>query len=184
MSRFCDGRMSIWRAANCTSGLRRPGGNKLFRSPNPCFGSFLDIAGSDDPRAPLFPRAFAGRQRNVPTGALSNQFYRLMTKAGVVPARNNKATGKGRSAARTSNGLGFHCLRHTVPTLLKQSGKAVQAPDATTRVKDFFRAVKRAVEEEDNPHPLSPYRSPKGVTMGIYFNWVRTGRHNITKKLL
>jgi integrase len=88
----------------------------------PLLRHFLDIASSDDPRAPLFPRAFAGRQRNVPTGALSNQFYRLMTKAGVVPPRNNKATGKGRNAARTSNGLGFHCLRHTVTTLLKQSG--------------------------------------------------------------
>ena len=88
----------------------------------PLLRQLLDIAGSDDPRAPLFPRAFAGRQRKVLTGALSNQFYRLMTKAGVVPPRNNKSKGKGRSAARTSNGLGFHCLRHTATSLLKQAG--------------------------------------------------------------
>jgi integrase len=88
----------------------------------PLHRHFLDIASSDDPRAPLFPRAFAGRQRDIPTGTLSNQFYRLMTRAGVVPPRNNKSTGKGRNAARTSNGLGYHCLRHTTTTLLKQAG--------------------------------------------------------------
>ena len=82
----------------------------------------IEIASTDDPRAPLFPRAFAGRQRDIPTGSLSNQFFRLMTRAGVVPARNNKSTGKGRNAARTSNGLGFHCLRHTATSLLKQAG--------------------------------------------------------------
>ena len=45
-----------------------------------------------------------------------------MTRAGVVPPRSNKASGKGRNAARTSNGLGFHCLRHTATTLLKRAG--------------------------------------------------------------
>jgi integrase len=88
----------------------------------PLHRHLLDAAGSDDPRAPLFPRAFAERQRNVPCGGLSNKFYRLLTRAGVVPARDNKATGKGRNAARTSNGLGFHCLRHTATSLLKMSG--------------------------------------------------------------
>jgi integrase len=88
----------------------------------PLHRHLLEIAGSDDARAPLFPRAFAGRQRDIPTGTLSNQFYRLMTRAGVVAPRGNKATGKGRNAARTSNGLGYHCLRHTATTLLKQAG--------------------------------------------------------------
>ena len=44
-----------------------------------------------------------------------------MTRAGVVPARDNKATGKGRNAARTSYGLGYHSLRHTA-TIFKQAG--------------------------------------------------------------
>jgi integrase len=88
----------------------------------PLHRHLLDIAGNDDPRAPLFARAFDSRQRDIPTGTLSNQFYRLMTRAGIVPARSNKATGKGRNAARTSNGLGYHCLRHTTTTLLKQAG--------------------------------------------------------------
>jgi len=88
----------------------------------PLLRHLMEIAGSDDPRAPLFPRAFAGRQRKVLTGALSNQFYRLMSKAGVVPPRTNQSKGKGRNAARTSTGLGYHCLRHSVTTMLKQAG--------------------------------------------------------------
>jgi integrase len=88
----------------------------------PLLRHLMEIAGSDDPRAPLFPRAFAGRQRKVLTGALSNQFYRLMSKAGVVPPRTNESKGKGRNAARTSVGLGYHCLRHSVTTMLKQAG--------------------------------------------------------------
>ncbi|MGA8479277.1 MAG: phage integrase SAM-like domain-containing protein [Chthoniobacterales bacterium] len=49
----------------------------------------VEIAGIDDPRAPLFPKAFDTRQRDIPTGTLSNQFYRVMVKAGVVPKRPN-----------------------------------------------------------------------------------------------
>jgi integrase len=89
----------------------------------------LDIASSDDARAALFPRAFAIRQRQLPTGTLSNQFYRIMGRAGVVAARDNKSQGKGRSAARTTNALGFHSLRHYVTTQLKASG----ASDAIAR---------------------------------------------------
>jgi integrase len=88
----------------------------------PLHRHFLEIAGSDDPRAPLFPRAYATRQRDIPTGTLSNQFYRLMTRAGVVPPRHNKGGGQGRDAARSSIGLGFHCLRHTTTSLLKRAG--------------------------------------------------------------
>jgi integrase len=95
----------------------------------PLHRHLIEIASTDDPRAPLFPRAFAGRQRDIPTGTLSNQFYRLMTRAGVVPPRSNKSKGKGRNAARTSNGLGFHCLRHTATSLLKRAG----ASDAVAR---------------------------------------------------
>jgi hypothetical protein len=62
--------------------------------------------------------------------------------------------------------------------------KAAQAPNAVAKAHNFFRAVKRAVEEEENPHPLSPYRNDKQVAMAIYFHWVRNGRRNITKQLL
>jgi integrase len=89
----------------------------------PFYRYLLEIAG-DDPRGPLFPKAFCMRQRKIPTSALSTQFYRLMTEAGVVEKRTHKAKkgGPGRRGRRQSGGLGFHCLRHTATTLLKRAG--------------------------------------------------------------
>jgi integrase len=94
----------------------------------PLYRHWCEIAGAS-PKGPLFPRAFELRQRNIPTSALSNQFYRLLTAAGLVEKRKNRSKGKGRSAARTTGGLGFHCLRHSTTTLLKANGVS----DAVTR---------------------------------------------------
>jgi integrase len=87
----------------------------------PLYRQWKTIAG-DSPRGPLFPRAFALRQRDIPTSALSNQFYKILTKAGLVEKRDHHGKGKGRDAKRATAGLGFHCLRHTATTLLKASG--------------------------------------------------------------
>ncbi len=87
----------------------------------PLYRYWKEIAG-ESPRGPLFPRAFSLRQRDVPTSALSNQFYKVLTKAGLVKKRDHHGKGKGRSAKRTSAGLGFHCLRYTATSLLKASG--------------------------------------------------------------
>jgi integrase len=87
------------------------------------FYRYLRKIAGDDPQGPLFPRAFDMRQRNIPTSALSNQFYRIMTKAVVQKRKNRKKKGgQGRSGRRQSGGLGFHCLRHTATTLLKRAG--------------------------------------------------------------
>jgi integrase len=90
---------------------------------DPFYRYLMEIAG-DDPTGPLFPRAFTLRQRGIPTSSLSNQFYRVMAKAGVVEKRKNrkKKDGPGRSGRRQTGGLGFHCLRHTATTLLKRAG--------------------------------------------------------------
>jgi integrase len=87
----------------------------------PLYRYWKQIAG-DSPRGPLFPRAYALRQRDVPTSALSNQFNKILQTAGLVEKRDHKSKGKGRSAKRTSAGLGFHCLRYTTTSLLKASG--------------------------------------------------------------
>jgi integrase len=87
----------------------------------PLYRHWHEIAG-ENPKGPLFPRAFELRQRNIPTSALSNQFYRVLTAAGLVEKRKNRSKGKGRSAGRITGGLGFHCLRHTATTLLKANG--------------------------------------------------------------
>jgi len=86
----------------------------------PLHAYLLEIASNDEPDAPLFPRAF--ELRSGKKSGLSNKFYRLMTRAGVVERRTNKKKGAGRDAARQSGGLGFHCLRHYCTTALKSSG--------------------------------------------------------------
>jgi integrase len=87
----------------------------------PLYRYWKEIAG-ENPRGPLFPRAYALRQRDIPTSALSNQFHKILEAAGLVEKRDHKSKGKGRSGKRAGVGLGFHCLRYTTTTLLKASG--------------------------------------------------------------
>ena len=72
----------------------------------------------DDPRQAIFPRAAAVTR----TGTLSNQFYEILTDAGVVEPRNHADTGKGRENRRAFNELSFHALRHTATSLMKDAG--------------------------------------------------------------
>jgi integrase len=87
----------------------------------PLYRHWCEIAGGH-PKGPLFPRAFALRQRDIPTGTLSNQFHKILATAGLVEKRSHHGAGKGRSARRETGGLGFHCLRHTATTWLKNHG--------------------------------------------------------------
>ena len=80
--------------------------------------SYLVTVASADRKGPIFPRAYELRQRDIPNGMLSSQFYRLMETAGIVDRRTHKKSDQPRAAV----GLGFHALRHTATTLLKQSG--------------------------------------------------------------
>ncbi len=77
---------------------------------------------ADDPTAPLFPNAYATRQRNQHSGTLSNQFYQILVAAGFAKKKEHRSTGKGRSAKREQNELSFHSLRHTATSLLKNAG--------------------------------------------------------------
>jgi integrase len=72
----------------------------------------------DDPTAPLFPRAFNTKR----TGTLSNQFYEIMMDAGLVESRDHRSNGIGRDSGRAFNAIGFHSLRHTATSLLKNAG--------------------------------------------------------------
>lgn len=102
--------------------MEKTGKNVVIPIAAPFYNHLMDLAGNDDPAAPVFPRAFALRQRDIPTSALSNQFFKILTAAGLVEPRTHKCTGKGRNAGRVSGGLGFHCLRHTATSLLKRAG--------------------------------------------------------------
>jgi integrase len=82
------------------------------------------LEASDQPDAPLHPRAFAIVSAAGRSGHLSNQFGDLLAAAGLREklSHQKKERGKGRDHRRTSTGLSFHCLRHTAVSLLKDAG--------------------------------------------------------------
>lgn len=55
-------------------------------------------------------------------GTLSNQFYVILARAGLVEPRPHAATGKDRGARRSTGSLSFHYLRNTTNTMLKEAG--------------------------------------------------------------
>jgi integrase len=84
------------------------------------------LPSSDAPDAPIFPRAHAMLERLGRVGSLSNQFYEVLTAAGLAGKKTHHrpkaGETKGRSARRDLNVLSFHSLRHTATTLLKAAG--------------------------------------------------------------
>jgi integrase len=80
------------------------------------------LPAGDDPKAPLFPKAYAVATDGTTSGRNSKQFNAILVQCGLAPAQTHVSTGKGRSARRTQNELSFHCLRHTATSLLKNAG--------------------------------------------------------------
>ena len=76
------------------------------------------VTAGEDPRQPIFPKAAAATR----TGTLSNQFYEILTDAGLVEPRSHAANGKGRENRRAFNEISFHALRHTATSLMKDAG--------------------------------------------------------------
>jgi len=83
----------------------------------PLLSYFMGRPAPDDPSSPLFP-SLAG----MATSSLSNQFTALLASIGLTEKRPHKSAKKGRSAVRATGGLSFHCLRHTMTSLLKNAG--------------------------------------------------------------
>ena len=87
----------------------------------------LSMPSSDDPRAPVHPRAHATISAQFErVGTLSNQFSDLLIAAGLRGAQPHRSKGIGRSGKRVGSDLSFHSLRHTAVSLLKDAG----VPDA------------------------------------------------------
>jgi integrase len=78
------------------------------------------LPSSDDPHAPLHPRALRTFTADGRSAALSNQFAKLLILAGLRQPEISKGTG--RSTTRRQNALSFHCLRKTATTLLYEAG--------------------------------------------------------------
>jgi len=77
---------------------------------------------SDDPRAPLHPKANTVWEREGRTGRLGNQFSELLVDAGLRKPSRKDSRGKGQKARREAQELSFHCLRHTAISLMKEAG--------------------------------------------------------------
>lgn len=96
----------------------KTGRNMIIPIAQPLLEYFIQLPATDDPTAPLFPKAAA-----TPGATLSNRFTDLLNDVGLIekPETHN-STGKGRSASRRVGGLSFHCIRHTATSLLKNAG--------------------------------------------------------------
>jgi len=73
---------------------------------------------------PLHPNAFASVIKSGKVGTLSRQFYELMAKTGIVPAKRHRtsANGAGRGGRHNVSQISFHALRHTATSLMKNAG--------------------------------------------------------------
>jgi integrase len=89
----------------------------------------LSLSSSDDPHAPLHPRAAASLTQRGVSAALSAQFGELLALAGLRPAYQRPGAGTPRSVRHRMNPLTFHSLRHTAVSLLKDAG----IPQATVQ---------------------------------------------------
>jgi integrase len=82
-----------------------------------------ELAISEDPAAPLFPRAYEIAHRLGQVSSLSRQFHDLLVSAGLsTPHGFSREAGEGKSLRRTVNPLSFHSLRHTATSFMKSAG--------------------------------------------------------------
>jgi integrase len=90
----------------------------------PLLHFFESLPAGDNPKQPLFPAAYAAKQRakGKKVGTLSNQFNAILAKAGLVEKRTHKKRGGGRAVARTTGQISFHCLRRNTTSLLVNAG--------------------------------------------------------------
>lgn len=90
----------------------------------PLHAHFLSLPSADDPKAPVFPEAFAVVAKEGRVNNLSNVFYGLLVTAGLADERSaaKQREGDGRAVRRQQNELVFHSLRHTATSLFKNAG--------------------------------------------------------------
>jgi integrase len=81
-----------------------------------------ELPSSDDPVAPLHPRAWAVLDAQGKSGTLSRQFGELLAQAGLRARQPHRSSGKTRQGARGPRQLSFHSLRRTATTFLHEAG--------------------------------------------------------------
>jgi integrase len=100
----------------------KTGKDQMLPLAKPLLRQLEKIVVGDDPDEPLFPNAFAIKQRTMSTGTLSNNFRKILVAAKLADHRTHERRGKGRSATRAASVLSFHSLRHTATSMLKNAG--------------------------------------------------------------
>ncbi len=90
----------------------------------PLMRHIMALPSSDDPKAPVHPRAHEIVTREGRVGTLSREFYEIMADAGLVKRKTHKkkANAHGRRGRHTVNEISFHALRHTATSLMKNAG--------------------------------------------------------------
>jgi len=102
---------------------RKTGKRLILPIAPPLLKHLEGMPSSDDPAAPLHPRASDTVTRQGKSGNLSNQFGDLLAQAGLREKQAHRKThGEGRGVGSAKSGLSFHCLRHTAVSLLKEAG--------------------------------------------------------------
>jgi len=77
----------------------------------------LSAIAGDKPDAPVCP-SLRGRTAS----RLSQEFYKVMVKAGLAEKRDHQSKGKGRDARRETKRTSFHSLRYSTTSDLKSAG--------------------------------------------------------------
>lgn len=95
----------------------KTGRNMTIPLAAPLVKELLALPSADDLDAPLFPNLSTLAQTTV-----SNQFAALLAKAGLVEKKAHRKMGDGRDKRREGGGLCYHCLRHSMTSMLKNAG--------------------------------------------------------------
>jgi len=77
-----------------------------------------ELPTSEDPAAPLHPRAYDTLERQGKSGGLSNQFADILAAAGLRAKKEHRKN----EAPSVKHALSFHALRVTATTLLHEAG--------------------------------------------------------------
>jgi integrase len=122
---------------------------------------FETLPSSDDPQAPLHPRAYRIVIEQNKSGHLSNLFADLLAEAGLRKKTPHRATSNKGRAVRTNRkrNLSFHSLRHTSVTLLKEAGvpdaviMALVGHDSVAMSHHYTHVGREALEKAANALP-------------------------------
>lgn len=128
--RLGDLAMLTWRNVDLLRGeirfVTRKNPKSMILPISPILRAHLEeLPVGDLPDAPLHPRAFAIMKKHGKTAHLSNQFADLLAQAGLREKkahRKSGAAGVGRGVGSGAGGLSFHCLRHSVVSIMKDAG--------------------------------------------------------------